>query len=125
MGAAIGSKHFYLRVKGETEEALARLRFRRLDIVRPGLLRGRRSELRLLERLAMWFSRYWIIVPVLAVAGSMAGKRISPATSGTLPTYTPVFVLMLVAVVVVVGALTFVPALALGPIVEHLQLSAR
>ena len=56
VGAAIGSKHFYLRVKGETEEALARLRFRRLDIVRPGLLRGRRSELRLLERLAMWFS---------------------------------------------------------------------
>ena len=75
--------------------------------------------------LAMWFSRYWIIVPVLAVAGSMAGKRISPATSGTLPTHTPVFVLMLVAVVVIVGALTFVPALALGPIVEHLQLSAR
>ncbi len=74
--------------------------------------------------LAMWFSRFWIIVPVLAVAGSLAAKRVSPMTSGTLPTHTPVFVLMLVAVVVIVGALTFVPALALGPVVEHLQLVA-
>jgi len=72
--------------------------------------------------LAMWFSRFWIIVPVLAVAGSLAAKRVSPTTSGTLPTHTPVFVIMLVAVVVIVGALTFVPALALGPVVEHLQL---
>jgi potassium-transporting ATPase potassium-binding subunit len=71
--------------------------------------------------LAMWFSRFWIIVPVLAVAGSLAAKRVSPTTSGTLPTHTPVFVLMLVAVVVIVGALTFVPALALGPVAEHLQ----
>ncbi|MDX2118047.1 MAG: potassium-transporting ATPase subunit KdpA [Planctomycetota bacterium] len=75
--------------------------------------------------LAMWFSRFWIIVPVLAVAGSLAAKRVSPTTSGTLPTHTPVFVLMLVAVVVIVGALTFVPALALGPIVEHLQLVGK
>ncbi|MBY0310702.1 MAG: potassium-transporting ATPase subunit KdpA [Phycisphaerales bacterium] len=74
--------------------------------------------------LAMWFSRFWIIVPVLAVAGSLAAKKVTPTTSGTLPTHTPVFVLMLVAVVIVVGALTFVPALALGPIVEHLQLHA-
>jgi potassium-transporting ATPase potassium-binding subunit len=74
--------------------------------------------------LAMWFSRFWIIVPVLAVAGSLAAKRASPTTSGTLPTHTPVFVLMLVAVVIIVGALTFVPALALGPVVEHLQLHA-
>ncbi len=75
--------------------------------------------------LAMWLSRFWIIVPVLAVAGSLAAKRVSPTTSGTLPTHTPVFVLMLVAVVVIVGALTFVPALALGPIVEHLQLLGK
>jgi K+-transporting ATPase ATPase A chain len=75
--------------------------------------------------LAMWFSRFWIIVPVLAVAGSLASKRVSPTTSGTLPTHTPVFVLMLVAVVVIVGALTFVPALALGPVVEHLQLGTK
>jgi K+-transporting ATPase ATPase A chain len=72
--------------------------------------------------LAMWFSRFWIIVPVLAVAGSLAAKRVSPTTSGTLPTHTPVFVLMLVAVVIVVGALTFVPALALGPVAEQLLL---
>ena len=75
--------------------------------------------------LAMWFSRFWIIVPVLAVAGSLAAKKVTPTTSGTLPTHTPVFILMLVATVIIVGALTFVPALALGPIVEHLQLSAR
>jgi K+-transporting ATPase ATPase A chain len=75
--------------------------------------------------LAMWFSRFWIIVPVLAVAGSLAAKKISPTTSGTLPTHTPVFVLMLVATVIIVGALTFVPALALGPIVEQLQLQSK
>ncbi len=75
--------------------------------------------------LALWFSRFWIIVPVLAVAGSLAAKRVSPTTSGTLPTHTPVFVLMLVAVVVIVGALTFVPALALGPVAEHLQLVGK
>lgn len=75
--------------------------------------------------LSMWFSRFWIIVPVLAVAGSLAAKKVSPTTSGTLPTHTPVFVLMLVAVVVIVGALTFVPALALGPVVEHLQLVGK
>jgi K+-transporting ATPase ATPase A chain len=75
--------------------------------------------------MAMWFSRFWIIVPVLAVAGSLASKKVTPTTSGTLPTHTPVFVAMLVAVVVIVGALTFVPALALGPIVEHLQLVGR
>ncbi len=72
--------------------------------------------------LAMWISRFGIIVPVLAVAGSLGAKRASPQTSGTLPTHTPVFVLMLVAVVVIVGALTFVPALALGPVAEELQL---
>ncbi len=75
--------------------------------------------------LAMWFSRFWIILPVLAVAGSLAAKKIIPTTSGTLPTHTPVFVLMLVAVVIVVGALTFIPALALGPIIEHLQLVGK
>jgi K+-transporting ATPase ATPase A chain len=75
--------------------------------------------------LTMFFSRYWIIVPVLAAAGSLAAKRVSPTTSGTLPTHTPVFVGMLVAIVIVVGALTFVPALALGPVVEHLHLSGR
>ncbi|MFO0962086.1 MAG: potassium-transporting ATPase subunit KdpA [Phycisphaerales bacterium] len=72
----------------------------------------------------MWLSRFWIVVPVLAVAGSLAAKRAVPTTAGTLPTHTPVFVGMLVAVVIVVGALTFLPALALGPIAEQLAAGA-
>jgi K+-transporting ATPase ATPase A chain len=70
----------------------------------------------------MWVSRYWLMVPVLAIAGSLAAKRSTAITAGTLPTHTPLFVTLLVFVVLLVGALTFVPALALGPIVEHLQL---
>ena len=74
--------------------------------------------------LAMWFSRYWLLVPVLAIAGSLAAKKKIPAGPGTLPTHTPLFVVLLVATVLLVGALTFVPALALGPIVEDLMLYA-
>ncbi len=74
--------------------------------------------------IAMWFARYWLMVPVLAIAGSLAAKKTVPAGSGTLPTHTPLFVVLLVFTVLLVGALTFVPALALGPIVEHLQLYA-
>jgi len=73
---------------------------------------------------AMWLSRYWLMVPVLAIAGSLAAKKLVPATSGTLPTHTPLFVGLLIGTVLLVGALTFVPALALGPIVEHLMLFA-
>jgi potassium-transporting ATPase potassium-binding subunit len=72
--------------------------------------------------LAMFFSRYWVIIPVLAIAGSLARKKTVPASPGTLPTDTPLFVFFLVSVVIIVGALTFIPALALGPIVEHLML---
>jgi len=72
--------------------------------------------------IAMWVSRYWIIVPVLAIAGSLARKKLVPAGAGTLPTHTPLFIGFLVGTVLVIGALTFVPALALGPVVEHLQL---
>ncbi len=72
----------------------------------------------------MFFGRFWIIVPVLAIAGSLAAKKAVPTSSGTLPTHTPIFIVMLICVVIIVGALTFVPALALGPIVEHLQLHA-
>jgi K+-transporting ATPase ATPase A chain len=72
--------------------------------------------------IAMWVSRFWLMLPVLAIAGSLAAKRAVAATAGTLPTHTPLFVALLVGVVLMVGALTFVPALALGPIVEHLQL---
>jgi K+-transporting ATPase ATPase A chain len=71
--------------------------------------------------IAMWLSRYWLMIPVLAIAGSLAAKRTVATTAGTLPTHGPLFVSLLVGVVVLVGALTFVPALALGPIVEHLQ----
>jgi potassium-transporting ATPase potassium-binding subunit len=73
---------------------------------------------------AMLFGRYWLAVPVLAIAGALARKKLVPASAGTLPTHTPLFVGLLVGVVILVGALTFVPALALGPIVEHLTLIA-
>jgi len=72
--------------------------------------------------LAMWFSRFWLAIPILAIAGSLASKKAVPTTSGTLPTHTPLFVILLASVVVLVGALTFLPALALGPIVEQLQM---
>ena len=72
--------------------------------------------------IAMWVSRFWLMLPVLAIAGSLAAKRAVAATAGTLPTHSPLFVALLVGVVLLVGALTFIPALALGPIVEHLQL---
>jgi potassium-transporting ATPase potassium-binding subunit len=73
--------------------------------------------------IAMWLSRYWLMIPVLAIAGSLAAKRATAVTAGTLPTHGPLFVVMLVGVVLMVGALTFLPALALGPIVEHLQMT--
>jgi K+-transporting ATPase ATPase A chain len=71
---------------------------------------------------AMLVARYWLAIPTLAIAGSLARKKATPASVGTLPTHTPLFVVLLVGVVVLVGALTFVPALALGPIVEHLMM---
>jgi potassium-transporting ATPase potassium-binding subunit len=74
--------------------------------------------------LAMFASRYWLMIPVLAIAGSLARKKFTPPGSGTLPTHRPLFVVMLVSTLLLVGALTFVPALALGPIVEHLQMIA-
>lgn len=73
---------------------------------------------------AMLFSRYFLAVPVLAIAGSLASKKLVPASPGTLPTDSPLFVVLLVGVVLVVGALTFLPALALGPIAEQLQMFA-
>jgi K+-transporting ATPase ATPase A chain len=73
---------------------------------------------------AMLFARYWLAIPTLAIAGSLGRKKAVPAGPGTLPTHTPLFVTLLVGVVVLVGALTFIPALALGPIVEHLLMTA-
>jgi K+-transporting ATPase ATPase A chain len=74
--------------------------------------------------IAMWLARYWLMVPVLAIAGSLAAKKNVPASSGTLPTHTPLFVGLLIGTVLLVGALTYLPALALGPVVEHLILFA-
>ncbi len=73
--------------------------------------------------LAMLFARYWLAIPTLAIAGSLAGKKKVPASSGTLPTHTPLFIGWLAAIVIIVGALSFLPALALGPIVEHLLMN--
>jgi potassium-transporting ATPase potassium-binding subunit len=74
---------------------------------------------------AMLLGRFGVIVPVLAMAGALAAKKRVPASAGTLPTHGPLFVVLLVATVLLVGALTYVPALALGPVVEHLQLWSR
>jgi K+-transporting ATPase ATPase A chain len=73
----------------------------------------------------MWIGRYWPIIAVLAIAGSLARKKRVPVSAGTMPTHGPTFVILLVGTVLLVGALTFVPALALGPIVEHLTLWAH
>jgi potassium-transporting ATPase potassium-binding subunit len=73
---------------------------------------------------AMFFSRYWLTIPVLALAGALAAKKKIPVSVGTLPTHNALFVLLLIGTVIIIGALTFFPALALGPIVEHLALSA-
>ena len=72
--------------------------------------------------LAMWFGRFAVIVPVLAIAGSLAAKKRLAHGPGTMPTHGPLFVGLLVGTVLLIGALTYVPALALGPVVEHLIL---
>ena len=72
--------------------------------------------------IAMLFARYALIVPVLAMAGSLSQKKIVPASSGTLPSHTPLFIVWLIGVIIIVGALSFLPALALGPIVQQLLL---
>jgi potassium-transporting ATPase potassium-binding subunit len=79
----------------------------------------------LLGGVVMFTGRFWLAIPVLALAGSLAAKKTVPTGAGTLPTHTPLFCVLLVSVVLVVGALTFIPALALGPIVEHLQMLGR
>jgi K+-transporting ATPase ATPase A chain len=74
--------------------------------------------------LCMFFARYWLVIPTLAIAGSLARKKHVPTGAGTLPTHTVLFVVMLIGVVIIVGALTFFPKLALGPIVEHFMMIA-
>jgi K+-transporting ATPase ATPase A chain len=73
---------------------------------------------------AMWFGRFAVIVPVLAIAGNLAAKKRLAVTSGTLPTHGPLFVVLLIGSVLLVGLLNYVPALALGPVVEHFMLWA-
>lgn len=73
--------------------------------------------------LAMWFGRFGVLVPVLALAGSLAGKKKLAITSGSMPTHGPLFIALLIGTVLLVGALTYVPALALGPVVEHLMMN--
>ena len=72
--------------------------------------------------IAMWFGRFGVIVPVLALAGALAAKKRVTTSAGTMPTHGPLFVVLLIGTVVLVGALNYVPALALGPVVEHLML---
>jgi len=74
--------------------------------------------------LCMLFARYWLAIPVLALAGALAAAKRVPASGGTLPTHTPLFIVILIGTVITVGALTFIPALALGPVIEHLLLFA-
>lgn len=75
--------------------------------------------------IAMFYARYWLAVPALAIAGSLAEKKIVPKGAGTLPTDTALFIVLLISVVIIFGALTFFPALALGPIVEQLQMVSK
>ncbi len=75
--------------------------------------------------ICMLFGRFWVMIPVLAIAGSLAAKNTVPPSAGTLPTHTPLFVAVLAAIVVLVGVLTFVPALALGPVAEYFNLIQR
>ena len=72
--------------------------------------------------LCMLFGRFFVLLPVLAIAGSLAAKQTVPASAGTLPTHTPLFVAILIGVIVLVGVLTYAPALALGPVIEHLTM---
>ena len=72
--------------------------------------------------LAMLMGRFWLAIPTLAIAGSLARKKIVPISAGTMPTHTPLFVALLLGVVLIIGVLVFLPALGLGPIVEQLKL---
>ena len=76
---------------------------------------------------AMWFGRFCVIVPVLAIAGALAAKKrvqriAEDGTQAAMPTHGPLFIVLLIATVMLVGALTYVPAIALGPVIEHLNL---
>jgi K+-transporting ATPase ATPase A chain len=73
----------------------------------------------------MFVGRFFMIIPAMALAGSLAGKKVHPASAGTFPTTGGLFVGLVVGVILIIGGLTFFPALALGPIVEHLAMTAN
>ncbi len=79
----------------------------------------------ILGGIAMWIGRYWIAIPILAIAGSLAKKKLIPSSSGTLATHTPLFIMLLIGVIILLGAVSFLPVLALGPIAEHLILGGH
>ncbi len=85
-------------------------------------LNANTSFYNILGGIAMLIGRYWIAIPTLAIAGSLARKKVIPSNPGTLSTHTPLFIILLIGITIVLGALTFFPALALGPIVEQLML---
>ena len=84
-------------------------------------LNGNTPFYNIIGGIIMFFGRFWVIIPVLAIAGSLAKKKHVPAGLGTLPTHTPLFVIFLIGVIVIVGALTFMPSLALGPVADYLM----
>ena len=73
---------------------------------------------------AMLIGRFFMIIPMMAIAGNLAAKKIAPPSAGTFPVHTPLFVFLLLGVILIVGALTFFPVLSLGPIVEHYLMRA-
>jgi K+-transporting ATPase ATPase A chain len=83
---------------------------------------GSNTFLNIAEGIAMFIGRFWLAIPALAIAGSLASKKKVPDSSGTLPTHTPLFIAWLIGVIIIVGALSFLAALSLGPIVEYLML---
>jgi K+-transporting ATPase ATPase A chain len=74
--------------------------------------------------ITMLTGRFFMIIPMLAIAGNLAQKKYIPPSSGTFPVTTPLFTVLLIGVIIIVGALTFFPALSLGPILEHLHMAA-
>jgi K+-transporting ATPase ATPase A chain len=75
--------------------------------------------------LVMWLGRFWPIVAALAIGGSLAAKKRIPVSEGTMPTHGPLFVALLIGTIILIGVLNYVPALALGPVVEHFLLTAH
>jgi K+-transporting ATPase ATPase A chain len=74
--------------------------------------------------IVMWIGRFWPVVAALAIAGSLAAKKRIPVTEGTMPTHGPLFIALLIGTILLIGVLNYVPALALGPVVEHFMLAA-